>query len=427
MVERLRAWCGRVPPLAADAGLAVVVAFVTTVAVAVQAADDESGPRLGAVGLALIAAQCVPLVWRRRAPAITGAVVGLAAGAYGALELPDPPVMFPALLAIYTLAAWRPRSVSVPFGLVASIGGVVIILLAGDSDVADVAVNYFVGVTAWAVGDSVRNLREQAVLLDARRAEAEQRAAAEERVRIARDLHDVVAHHISVIAVQAEAAQEVLAVRPDRAGQAMGRVADTAREALGELRRVVGVLRTDDGRGPAPDVAAIDDVVASVRGTGLDVSLRTDGEPRPVGGLVGIAAYRVVQEALTNVLKHADARHVEVALAYGEDLVVEVTDDGPARASAPANGVGGPRNGHAGPGPGARPGAGSAGGRGADRGTDRGTGPDGAVSGGPLGIGGGGHGLVGMRERVRSLGGDLDAGPRPSGGFAVRARLPLDR
>jgi signal transduction histidine kinase len=177
--------------------------------------------------------------------------------------------------------------------------------------------------------------------------------------------------------VQAEAAQEVLAARPDRAGAAMETVADTARGALAELRRVLGVLRSDATLAPAPDLAAVDELVASVRQAGLDVEVRTEGEARPLSGVVSLAAYRVVQESLTNVLRHAAARRAEVALAYGDDaLVVTVSDDG----------------------------------RGA------GASPD---------AGAGGHGLAGMRERVTVLGGRLDAGPRDGGGFAVRARLPL--
>jgi signal transduction histidine kinase len=154
----------------------------------------------------------------------------------------------------------------------------------------------------------------------------------------------------------------------------MGNVAETARTALGELRRVLGVLRSDATLAPQPDLTSVDDLVTSVRQAGLAVDVRTEGAARPVTGVVGLAAYRVVQEALTNVLRHAAARRAEVALAYGDDdLVVTVSDDGR----------------------------------------------------GPAGGAAGGHGLAGMRERVTVLGGSLDVGPRAGGGFAVRARLPL--
>jgi signal transduction histidine kinase len=245
-----------------------------------------------------------------------------------------------------------------------------------------VAVSYFSGVTAWVVGDTTRGQRERARWLEERRADAAHQAARDERVRIARDLHDVVAHHVSVIAVQAEAAQEVLATQPERAAAAMGHVADTARSALAELRRVLGVLRSDAVLTPQPDLSTLGDLVVSVRAAGLPVTLRWDGVgPAGVGAVdavVGLTAYRIVQEALTNVLKHAGPCRAEVVLALapapgGEALEVTVTDDGR--------------------GPGS---------------------PNGA-----------GQGLAGMRERVAVLGGRFDAGPGAAGGFAVHARLPV--
>jgi signal transduction histidine kinase len=374
--ERLIHHVRRLPPLAVDAAIAAVVGLVTIVSVLVEDSNDP-GVSLTAAGVALIVAQCVPLVWRRRDPLAVMLVVVAAGVAYGIAELPDPAIGFAPVLAVYTLAAHEPRSLTVPWGLAGVAVGAISLAVSRDADAADVAVNYFVFVTAWVAGDTVRSQRERVALVDAQREEEARRAVADERVRIARDLHDVVAHHLSVIVVQAEAAQEVLATRPDRAVDAMGTVADTARTALGELRLVVGVLRSDGGRAPQPDLDAVDDLVASVRQAGLAVAVRTEGEPRAVGGVVGVAAYRVVQEALTNVLRHAAAGQAEVALAYGDDtLVVTVSDDGRGgRAPAPD-----------------RP---------------------------------GGHGLAGMRERVTVLGGSLDAGPRAEGGFAVRARLPL--
>jgi signal transduction histidine kinase len=368
--------CRRLPPMAVDAAIAAVVGLVTVVSVVVEDRQDTA-ESLTAFGVVLLVAQIVPLVWRRRSPLAVLLVVVGAGVAYGIAELPDPTIMFAPALATYTLAAHQPRSITVPWGLAGVAIGAISLAATRDADAADVAVNYFVFVTAWVVGDTVRSQRERVALMDAQREEEARRAVADERVRIARDLHDVVAHHLSVIVVQAEAAQEILAIRPDRAGEAMGTVADTARTALGELRRVLGVLRSEGGRAPQPDLDTVDDLVASVRQAGLAVAVRTEGEPRAVGGVVGVAAYRVVQEALTNVLRHAAARRAEVALAYGDDaLVVTVSDDGRG-GRAPA----------------------------ADR---------------P-----GGHGLAGMRERVTVLGGTLDAGPRAEGGFAVRARLPL--
>jgi signal transduction histidine kinase len=379
LIDRVK----RLPPLAVDAAIAAVVGLVTVVSVLVEDRNDH-GVSLTAAGVALLVVQCVPLVWRRRAPLAVMLVVVGAGVAYGIAELPDPAVMFAPALAVYTLAAHCPRSVTVPWGIAGVVVGGLALAVSRDADAADIAVNYFVFVTAWVAGDTVRSQRERVALMDAQREEEARRAVADERVRIARDLHDVVAHHLSVIVVQAEAAQEVLAARPERAGKAMATVADTARSALGELRRVLGVLRSeggvgDGGRAPQPDLDAVDDLVASVREAGLTVAVRTEGEPRAVGGVVGVAAYRVVQEALTNVLRHAAARRAEVALDYGPDaLVVIVSDDG--------------------------------------RGCPSASEQDWSA----------GHGLAGMRERVTILGGSLDAGPRAEGGFTVRARLPLE-
>ena len=244
-----------------------------------------------------------------------------------------------------------------------------------ESDAADIAVGYFVGITAWVVGDMVRAQRERAALLVAHRDEAVQRAAADERVRIARDLHDVVAHHVSVIVVQAEAAQEVLAARPEQAGAAMATVADTARSALTELRRMMGVLRSDATTAPQPDLAALDELADVVRRAGLPVTLRRTDPVPPVDPVIGLTTYRVVQEALTNVLRHAPgATRADVDVAVDDHaLLVTVSDDGPPVAAPGSTGLG----------------------------------------------------LVGMRERVGVLGGTLDAGPSAGGGFRVRARLPL--
>jgi signal transduction histidine kinase len=381
LVERCHRWPGPV----ADGVLAALVGVVTLVSVLVE--SDSTDDRLTAWGGLLLATQIVPLAWRRRAPVLVTVAVYVSSMLYGMAVLPDPPVMFALLLATYTVAAERPRPVSLTLA-----GGLMSFALIGiffgdPTDPADIAVGYFTGIAAWVIGDTTRGQRERAAWLEDRQADAARQAARDERLRIARDLHDVVAHHVSVIAVQAEAAQEVLATSPERAGQAMGNVADTARAALGELRRVLGVLRSDAVRTPQPDLSALADLVASVRGAGLPVEVRTTGDERPVDALVGLTAYRVVQEGLTNVLKHAGACQADVALDYQPDqLVVSVVDDGSGE-----RGAGGGKN--------------SANGNG-----------DGDES---------GQGLAGMRERVAVVGGVFAAGPRDEGGFAVRATLPL--
>ena len=202
-----------------------------------------------------------------------------------------------------------------------------------------------------------------------------------ERARIARELHDVVAHSVSVMVVQAGAAEEVLAAAPDRAREPLRSIQDTGRQALVELRRLLGVLRTDGSEAalaPQPGLDQVAALAAQVREAGVAVDLRVDGERDRVPAGVDLAAYRIVQEALTNVLKHAGASHAAVRVGYRPDLIeLEIFDDG---CATPATGQ-------------------------ATNGT--------------------GHGLIGMRERASLYGGVVEARPRPEGGFAVRARLPV--
>jgi signal transduction histidine kinase len=373
-VDRLLERWRRVPPIAADTVLAAVVGLVTVVSVVVDDQQDER-LRITAFGWAMLVLQVVPLVWRRRAPVAVAIVSMVASAAYGIRPLPDPAIMFAPSLALYTVAAHTRRRTSVPYALITIAVAAVTVVVSDSPDAADVAVNYFVGITSWVVGDMVRGQRERAALVVAHRDEAVQRAASDERVRIARDLHDVVAHHVSVIVVQAEAAQEVLAAHPEQAGAAMATVADTARDALTELRRTMGVLRADATTEPQPDLASLDELADTIGRAGLPVTLHRDDRCAGVDPVVGLATYRVVQEALTNVLRHAPTATqavVDVSVDGGA-LLVTVSDDGPL-VHAP----------------------------------------------GETGLG-----LVGMRERVGVLGGSLDAGPRPAGGFEVRARLPL--
>jgi signal transduction histidine kinase len=233
------------------------------------------------------------------------------------------------------------------------------------------------GILGIAFGVRTRSLREaeaRAARLDLERREA----VAEERARIARELHDVIAHSVSVMTVQAGAAEEMLRVDPARALEPVRAVQETGRGALVEMKRLVGMLREHDeetGLAPQPGLAELERLVAQVRDAGLPVDLRIEGEARPVPLGVGLSAYRVVQEGLTNALKHAGPAAATVTVRYGADeLAVEVADTGTA-AVVPE---------------------------------------------------GGGHGLVGMRERVGVFGGTFRAGPRDGGGFEVSASLPLE-
>ena len=367
MIERWR----RVPPLVGDGLLALVVAVVTVISVVVNDQQDH-GLSLSRFGVLLLAVELVPLVWRRRSPVLVFAISGIAAAWYGIRAEPDPALLFAPLLALYTVAAYRPRHVSAPILVAVVIGSVFTFALADSPDASDVAVGYLSWITAWFLGDAIRAQRERAAWMEARRLDDARRVALAERLAIARDLHDIVAHHVSVIAVQAEGAQSVLETQPERAGQAMADVADTARTALAELRRLLGVLRSEGGVAPQPGLDAIDDLVDSVRHAGMDVTLSRASDT-DVDEVAGLTAYRVVQEALTNVLKHAGPCATDISVAVRDDaILVSVVDNG--------------------------------------------RGP-GAVN--------GGHGLIGMRERVAVLGGTLDAGAGDHGGFVVRARLPL--
>ncbi|MEU3599745.1 sensor histidine kinase [Streptomyces sp. NPDC006798] len=247
---------------------------------------------------------------------------------------------------------------------------------------------------AWVLGDSVRTRRAYFAQLEerARRLEREREAqskvaVAAERARIARELHDVVAHNVSVMVVQADGAAYVLDAAPDQAKQALETISTTGRQALAEMRRLLGVLRTGDDPEsgeyvPQPDVQQIEDLVEQVRGSGLTVDFRIEGTPRPLPSGVELTAYRIVQEALTNTRKHGGPEAgASVRLVYFDDgLGLLVEDDG----------------------------------RGAAHELYEDGGADGQ-----------GHGLIGMRERVGMVGGTLDAGPRPGGGFRISALLPL--
>jgi signal transduction histidine kinase len=222
---------------------------------------------------------------------------------------------------------------------------------------------------AWVLGDSVRTRRE-------RTDEDRRRAVADERARIARELHDMVTHNVSVMVVQAAAGNEVFDERPDQARAALRAVEETGRRALGELRRLLDVVADDDDAGydPQPGLRRLDDLVASVRAAGLGVDLTVEGSPRQLSPALELSAFRIVQEALTNVLKHARASRASVRVRYARDaLELEVADDGVGAATID-----------------------------------------------------GGRGLVGMRERAALFGGEIAAGTRPGGGFEVRARMPLE-
>jgi signal transduction histidine kinase len=343
----------------------------------------------------------VPIAIRRRVP-VAAFVTAVIAGAWQVLVLGPTvrtagapahagpiPSDVALLVLLYTVAAYRPRRYSIP-ALLTCIGGSLIAVLVwlpvpGAVTVGQrlfVAGFLFGGISlaCWILGDSMRYRRGYYAALEdkAARLEAEAKvSAAAERARIARELHDVVAHHVSVMVVQADGAGYVLRSDPDRAATALAAVSATGRQALTELRRLLGVLRSTDQHAdlaPVPGLGELRELLDQARAAGLEVSYTLTGTPRELPEGAELAAYRVVQESLTNTRKHAGlAASAAVTLQYERDgLIVQVTDDGMATP---------------------------------------GTGPA-------------GHGLAGMRERIGMYGGTVSAGPLPDGGFRVRAWLP---
>ena len=350
--------------------LAVAVASVVT-------GNPDEGPL--ALTLPVAVAMTAALAWRRRSPLVPVAVV-IVAGLVQTLLSTSPGSLWSLVVdavALYSAAAYLSE------GLAALTSAVFVAALLAQERI-DNGVDYvfilllFGGV--WLLGRASAQWRGRLTAAERRQREAARLAVAEERVRIARDLHDVVAHSLSVIAVQSDAAEAALGVAPERALAPVQAVRTTAREALADIRRMLDVLRTDDDELPgvdSPGVSAISGLVDAARGAGTPVTVDVRLTTAPVPPGVDLAAYRIVQESLTNARRHAPGAAVTVAITqHARALDVRVTS---AAASIP------PITTHDGD----------------------------------------GYGISGMRERALSLGGSLDAGPAPDGGFVVRAMLPL--
>ena len=354
---------------AVDIALPVVVALF--LASLVESTVGLSTP-LTLLGVAAGLTQGAALWWRRSHPEIV-MLITVVGGLAIQLVAPDGVFPYAGLVAIFALASTRPPRVSLP-AMVALLGITALNYATGSADDATFAMAF--PIVVWALAEAARNRRAAIV-------EASRRAVGEEQARIARELHDVIAHSVSVIVVQAAAADDIFDEHPDQARRALRSIEGAGREALAELRRLLGAVRPgpddDDPLRPRPGLDRLDELAASVRAAGLDVTVHDDGRSSvslPAG--VDLSAYRIVQEALTNTLRHAGASHVDVSVrAGGGAIELEIRDDG----------------------------------RGAD---------DGAAN-------GSGRGIAGMRERAAMLGGTLEAGPLPDGGgFRVHARLPLD-
>ncbi|WP_433271251.1 sensor histidine kinase [Actinosynnema sp. CS-041913] len=388
---------------AVDIGLTALVGLSTVVS-----GKDPEGFGWWLLSLVALAA----LLVRHRNPTITFAAGGVVALAHLAMGNDVHPVDVVALIGLFSVAAWGPRRHSLAL-LAASllVAGawscyaaeansrppaqpppriIIIDTLAPVADVEDDQVQDWGGfpgmglslAVAWLAGLNTRQRRIRLSVLEQRTADLVRErdtqaalAVAAERGRISRELHDVVAHALSVVVLQAQGAQAALERQPERSREALDAIVGTGRTALSEIRRLLGALGQDSPAWePQPGVERLPRLVADIRSAGTPVEFRVEGEPRPLSSTVDLAAYRIVQEALTNVLKHAGpAASVTIVTRYGPDaLEIEVTDDG--SAAEPPSGAG--------------------------------------------------HGLEGMRERVSVLGGAFDAGPRPDRGFAVRATLP---
>ncbi len=332
--------------------------------------------------LALVAVACLVLAWRRRYPVTVLAVSTTAVAVYSLLGYVNGASLIAPVLAVYAVAsqvsAWRavPLAVATLAVLMSATG-------ANNpfgrySDGAFVLIPGMVAAMAFA-GIAVANRRAYAASVRDRAEQDARRRIDEERLRIARELHDVVAHTMATINVQAGVAAHVLPTKPEAAAEALQAIKTASKEGLRELRAILNVLRQADDVDsvhPAPGTAQLDALIEGARRAGLPTTLTVTGDPHPLPAAVDLAAYRIVQESLTNVIRHAGPASAAVSLGYHDDeLRIEVSDTGR--------------------GPKVEPGS-------------------------------TGHGLAGMRERAATVGGTVQTGPRPGGGFLVAARLPVD-
>jgi signal transduction histidine kinase len=392
LIRRIRT----IDPIVSDSCLAIALAVVTLVELwTFRDCSCVSGPQFS-WSASFMLAQTLPLALRRRSPLGVALVVGISAIVYDALDIPPDPktAVFPLLVAVYSVAAYATRRRAWIAGAITATAVVVLNLpsIAGVRDFGDVVQPFVMLGGAWALGENTRSrlqqrefLRERAERAEREREEQARIGALEERARIAREIHDVVAHSVSVIGIQAGAARRLVEDEPDRAKASLTAIEEVSREAMGELRRALGVLRAPGGAAeltPQPGLDVLDDLVEHFRTSGLDVVVTTRGDPRRLPFGLDLAAYRVVQEALTNTLKHSTAQAAQVSIDYrpeGLELTIE-EDTGARRSSVVPAPAGGDSS--------------------------------------------GGHGLVGMRERVAMFGGMLEAGPG-SEGYVVRARFPI--
>jgi signal transduction histidine kinase len=390
-----RRWLPRLPQQVADGLLGMMVAGLQLALLLIVRGYE--GSRLGyaepgALAVGLVVAQALPLVWRRRRPLLVLVVVLGANTVYYALGFPETGFDLALPIAVYSAAAYTDRRVSLLAAAVTVALFVGLFALKVGPFWATVPASFVAWLVAifialWVWGRYVQVRRAYTAELEARAERAERdreeqtrRAVAAERARIARELHDVVAHHIGVVVIQAGAGRRLLDSDLEQTRSALVAVEDAGRRALTAMPSLLRALRSDQAdetRAPQPTLDDLDELVAQVTAAGLPVEVRIEGAMRPLPAGVDLSAYRIVQEALTNTLKHAGAARAHVTVCYElHVLTVTVVDDG--------------------------------------------------VGGWPSDATGSGHGLVGMRERAMLFGGQLRAGPRLEGGFRVAVRFPLN-
>jgi signal transduction histidine kinase len=362
-----------------------------------QLFDPPNSIGRAVMGALLLASVSVPLLWRRRRPlTVLGIVTAVALAWFLIPYVAEPPLhhfnasYFAFVVSLYSAGLYAAnKKASVAAALVALLSVLTAVAFLDEEfkssprafffNASIVIVFFYVGY----IGRVRRDyLEERAARLEREREEEAHRAVARERARIARELHDVIAHSVGLITVQAGAANLVFDENPQAALSSLSSIERTGRLALGELRRLLGVLRTDDqgeDLRPQPSLDRLDELVAEVEEAGVEVTVTVEGDLRNLPTAVGLSAYRILQEGLTNVLKHAGrwARADVVVRRTQDQLILEVADDGRGAPSEVSKVVGG-------------------------------------------------HGLIGMRERVALFGGRMSSGPRSGGGFFVRNEIPLD-
>jgi signal transduction histidine kinase len=356
-----------------------------------EGGGDVTRRNLDAIGVGLVLLQTATLAWRRKAPVVVLTVVTVSLFLFSVLGYFRSFASFSFLIALYTVAAHRDRRVSIPAGLACGVVVFLILSLGHEPIEPDtVIVECLIVGAAWFIGDGFRIRRGQYIQLEERAARLERageeiarHAVAEERRVIARELHDVVAHNVSVIVAEAGAARRISERHPKEALATLEPIERTGREALVEMRRLMGFLRPASehpSRSPQPGLHELTTLVEQAQRAGLATSLTIHGTPVDVSPGLDLSAFRIVQEALTNALKHAGPAHVDVVVRYGSDRIVLIIDDDGVGPSPRRNDPTRPRYGH-----------------------------------------------LGMRERVALFGGTLRVGGRPGGGYRVVATLPLDR